>query len=350
VSLEAERMAQAGWLHRVGLTRAVVRSRMPRVQVAADLTRGDPDRALMRVPSVVLETLREGVGSGPVLVSVPRTGYLPMLACQGCREPVRCPDCAQPMSATGPERVPRCTRHGGEPAWRCPICGSGQVRAVVVGVRRTAEEFGRAIPGVPVVSSSGADPVRVLEPARGVVVATPGAEPDPGPAGYAALAVLDVGAALSRPGLRVPEEVLRRWLGAATLVRPAASGGRVVVVGEGDAREVQALVRWDPSGYAARALEERRMLHLPPAVRIAQLTGPGLPAGELAEEVATELGTRILRRSGPLAGQDEEVTWLLAVSIGDGPVLSAALQRAQALRSARRAPVVTVRMDPVALR
>ncbi len=350
VSLEAERMAQAGWLHRVGLSRTAVRGRMPRVQVAADLAHGDPDRALVRVPSVVLEALREGVANGPVLVSVPRTGYLPMLACEGCREPVRCPECAQPMAATGPERLPRCPRHGGQEAWRCPICGSGQVRAVVVGVRRTAEEFGRAIPGVPVVSSSGADPVRALKNARGVVVATPGAEPHPGPDGYAALAVLDVGAALSRPGLRVPEEVLRRWFGAATLVRPAAAGGRVVVVGDGEAREVQALVRWDPIGYAARALEERHLLHLPPAVRIAQLTGPGLPAGELADEVASELGDRILRRSGPLAGQDDQVTWLLAVSMGDGPALSAALQRAQVLRSARRAPVIAARMDPVALR
>ena len=38
---------------------------------------------------------------------------------------------------------------------------------------------------------------------------------------------------------------------------------------------------------------------------------------------------------------------LLAVSMSDGPALTAALQRAQAARSARHAPLVTVRVDPV---
>jgi primosomal protein N' (replication factor Y) len=349
VSLEAARMVEAGWLRPVAPTRDVVRARMPRIAVAADLAHGDPAASAVRVPSAALQALREGVEQGPLLVSVPRAGYLPMLACQGCRETVRCPACSAPMSA-GSDRAPRCAQHGGEPGWRCPVCRSDRVRAVVVGVRRTAEEFGRALPGVPVLSSSGEQPLRTLESRRCVVVATPGTEPHPGPDGYAALVLLDAMAALSRPGLRVPEEVLRRWLAAAALVRPAREGGRVVIVGDSDVREIQALVRWDPAGYAARALEERRLLHLPPAVRTAQLSGPALPTGELADEVAGELGARVLRRSGPLPGPDGEVAWLLAVSLADGSALSAALQRAQSVRSARRAPVVTVRLDPVRLR
>ena len=60
-----------------------------------------------------------------------------------------------------------------------------------------------------------------------MVVATPGAEPDPGPEGYSALVVLDAAAALSRPGLRVAEDVLRRWFAAASWVRAAGVGGRV---------------------------------------------------------------------------------------------------------------------------
>ena len=48
-------------------------------------------------------------------------------------------------------------------------------------------------------------------------------------------------------------------------------------------REVQALIRWDPHGYAERELAERAALHLPPAVRIAQLTGPALPTLEVAD-------------------------------------------------------------------
>ena len=63
----------------------------------------------------------------------------------------------------------------------------------------------------------------------------------------------------------------------------------------------------------------------------------------------------MLRRSGPLAvraGEEDgpEVAWLVAVSMGEGPRLAAAVQAEQSVRSARRAPVVTVRMDPVRLR
>lgn len=349
VTLEGARMATTGWLAPIEVPRAVLRSRMPRVQVAADLV-ADPARSASRIPSVAIEMLRTAIASGPVLVSVPRAGYLPMLACQSCREPVGCPQCSRPMQAQGPDRHPSCRTHGAIADWRCPVCAGQVVRAVVVGVRRTAEEFGRALPGVQVVTSSGQEHVRSLARGDVMVVATPGAEPDPGPQGYSALVVLDAGAALSRPGLRVAEEVLRRWFAAASLVRSAGDGGRVLIVGESDMREVQALIRWDPHGYAGRELAERASLHLPPAVRIAQLTGLALPTLEVADALGDELGDMVLRRSGPLPGAEEAVTWLLAVSIADGAHLTAAVRRIQSGRSARRAPMVAVRMDPVTLR
>lgn len=349
VSLEAARMAGTGWLVPVEVPRAQLRTRAPRVQVAADL-RADPARSSSRIPSVALEMLREAVGTGPVLVSVPRAGYLPMLACQACREPAACPQCQGTLQATGPERRPTCRTHAVIEDWHCPVCGRADVRAVVVGVRRTAEEFGRALPGVRVVLSSAEEPTRSIAGEPALVVATPGAEPDPGPAGYAALVVLDVGASLSRPGLRVAEEVLRRWFAVACLVRPAALGGRVLVVGESDLREVQALIRWDPYGYAVRELAERAELHLPPAVRTAQLTGPAQAVAEVVDAVALDLGDRLVRRSGPLPGPEGAVSWLLAAAIADGARLTAALQRVQVTRSTRRAPVVGVRLDPVSLR
>ena len=351
VTLEAARMSAGGWLHQVALPRPVLRNRMPRIQAAADLV-ADPARTGSRIPSVALELLRAARETGPLLVSVPRAGYLPVLACQACREPVGCPRCARPMQATGPDRVPACARHGALPDWRCPFCGGQVLRAAVVGVRRTAEEFGRALPGLTVITSSGQAPVRTLTRPDALVVATPGAEPDPGPDGYGALLLLDAAAALSRPGLRVAEEVLRRWFDIAAMVRPADRGGRVLVVGEPDIREVQALIRWDPIGYAQRELAERAALRLAPAVRVAQLTGPALATAELADRIAEELGPAIVRRSGPLPGprEESEVAWLLAVSFADGPRLAQALARAQSVRSARRAVQVGVRIDPVGRR
>ncbi len=348
VTLEAVRMAQSGWLRPVALPRAAVRAQSPRVQSVADLSARDPASAGARVPAPVLGVLRGGLADGPVLVSVPRTGYLPVLACAECREQVRCPTCGGAMSADGPDRLAVCPTHGPQPGWRCRLCGSAGLRAGVTGARRTAEEFGRALPGVPVVTSTGDRRVLRVEE-RPLVVATPGAEPDPGPAGYAALVILDVAASLSRPGLRVAEELLRRWLAAAALVRPATRGGRVLVVGEPDVREVQALIRWDPVGYAERELAERRGLHLPPAVRMARLSGPAAEVADLARALADDLAASVLRLSGPIPGAGDETTWLLATSIADGPLLASALKHHQAARSARRVPVVVARMDPIRL-
>ena len=149
-------------------------------------------------------------------------------------------------SATAP---PTCRWCGAaDEAWACPECGHRGLRAPVVGETRTAEELGRRFPGT-VVRTSGGD--RVLasvddEPA--IVVATPGAEPV-AEGGYAAVVLLDTWLALGLADLRAEEEALRRWCNAVGLVRP---GGRAVVVGDPAHPAVQALVRWDPAGFAAR--------------------------------------------------------------------------------------------------
>ena len=65
-------------------TRDVVRAASPRITVAG--TSGpdaqDPLAAAARLPSDGWRVLREAVRRGPVLVQVPRTGYVPTLACQ----------------------------------------------------------------------------------------------------------------------------------------------------------------------------------------------------------------------------------------------------------------------------
>jgi primosomal protein N' (replication factor Y) len=47
----------------------------------------------------------------------------------------------------------------------------------------------------------------------------------------------------------------------------------VLLVGDGAPGPTQALVRVDPAGFAERELDERAELHLPPAVRVAAVTG-----------------------------------------------------------------------------
>jgi primosomal protein N' (replication factor Y) len=239
--------------------------------------------------------------------------------------------------------------------WQCPDCGGRQVRALVTGAGRTAEELGHAFPGVPVLTSGG-DTVLPAVPARpALVVATPGAEPAAA-GGYAAALLLDGWALLGRPSLRAAEEALRRWLNAAALVRPGPAGGTVTVVAEAGLPPVQALIRWDPVTHAERELAEREQLRFPPAVRMAAVTGPAegvtallaaadLPASAEALGPVTPAGP-----PAPAGGGQDGVRMLIRVPRAAAADLAAALQAAQAVRSARKDPLpVRVQLDPAEL-
>ena len=201
---------------------------------------------------------------------MPRRGYLAAVACARCRAQARCATCAGPLEVSGSHGTPGCRWCGALAAdWTCARCGSGQLRALVTGAARTAEELGRAFPGVPVRTSGGQHVLATVPAEPALVIATPGAEPV-APGGYAAALLLDGWALLGRPSLRAAEEALRRWLNAAALVRP---GGSVVVLAEATLPAVQALIRWDPVTFSERELAERAELAFPPAVRMASVTG-----------------------------------------------------------------------------
>ncbi|TXR91794.1 primosome assembly protein PriA, partial [Streptomyces sp. col6] len=272
-TVEAAQLVESGWALPLRAGREQLRAAAPVIRTVGDgeLARDGAARAA-RLPSLAWQTVRDGLRTGPVLVQVPRRGYAPRLACERCREPARCRQCAGPLEAPDQQDL-NCAWCGrAETAWHCVACGGRRLRAQVVGARRTAEELGRAFPAVPV-RTSGRDHVLDSVPDRpALVVSTPGAEPV-AEGGYAAALLLDGWAMTGRPDLRAGEEALRRWTSAAALVRGRPEGGTVVVVAEPTLRPVQALVRWDPVGHARRELAERAELGFPPVSRMASVTG-----------------------------------------------------------------------------
>ncbi|WP_432547074.1 primosomal protein N' family DNA-binding protein [Kineococcus sp. SYSU DK004] len=350
---EAQQLLHDGWARPVVADRDVVRERAPRVSVAGTAPHAqDPVAAAARLPSDGWRVLREAVRRGPVLVQVPRGGYVPTLACATCREPARCSVCAGPLALDEAAGTPSC-RWCGRPAADhvCPHCGDTRFRAVVTGARRTAEEMGRAFPGVDVVTSGGSRVVDRVGDRPALVIATPGAEPVAG-GGYAAAMLLDGWVLLGRPDLRAQEEALRRWTAAASLVRGAGQGGAVVVVADPQAPAVQALVRWDPAGFAERELASRAELQLPPAARFAGLIGA---AADVAEAVAALPPLPDARVLGPVPlpapprGRDPEplVRTVVRVPRERSDELAAALRALAAGRSLRKLPPVRVRVDPL---
>ncbi|GAA2578788.1 primosomal protein N' [Actinomadura fulvescens] len=351
---EATQLVESGWAHALAADRTRVRAVMPRIGPVGDDAELPKDAAARsaRLPNVAFQAARRALEAGPVLVQVPRRGYLPALACGRCRTQARCPACQGPLALRSSHATPYC-RWCGHIAgdWRCPECGHIHIRAIVVGAKRTAEELGRAFPGVPVKTSGREAVLDRIGPERALVVATPGAEPVAGE-GYAAALLLDGWALLGRADLRAGEETLRRWMNAAALVRPA---GTVVVSAEGSLPVVQALIRWDPVTFAERELAERRDAGFPPAVRMASLTAsPAAIRGLLADarlpEAAEVLGPVPVSAPHDAGDEQEKERALVRVPRAAGAALAKALKEAQGVRSARKADeYVRVQIDPLEL-
>ena len=358
---EAHALVRSGWAHDIVATRSVVRARSPRVAALDDsgyADERDPAARTARIPYIALRAARSSLEAGaPVLVQVPRRGYIPSLACGRCRTIARCRQCTGPLSLQdrGPGTVCRwCGR--AEPTLRCARCGSDAVRAVVIGARRTAEELGRAFAGTPVMTSAGDAIVAAVAARPALVVATPGAEPR-AEGGYGAALLLDTWALLGRQDLRAAEDALWRWMSAAALVRPGGDGGVVLVVAESSIPTVQSLIRWDPVGHAEAELTARAEVGLPPSVHMAALDGAAGAVAALLDQVRLPDGADLLgpvdpppgvrRPAGTPAGAPV-TRMLVRVRREQGLALAASLRRGVSVLSARQDhEPVRVQIDPL---
>ncbi|MET8870639.1 hypothetical protein [Nocardia sp. NPDC004604] len=364
---EIQAVVDSGWAHDLIADRAVVRKLSPRISAPGDsdiAMERDPVARAVRIPAVGYAAARSALKEGvAVLVQVPRRGYIPALACAKCRTPARCRHCNGPLALPDGRaghrgetaHSPACRWCGiTEAAFRCPACASRALRAVVIGAARTAEELGRAFPGVPIRGSSGGAILDTVEPGPQVIVATVGAEPVL-PGGYGVALLLDGWALLSRADLRAAEDTLRRWMSAAALVR---NHGQVIVMAEPSLPTVQALLRWDPVGHARAELASRAEVGFPPAVRMAAIDGTSdsiaelLSAAKLPDSVdrlgpvPLPPGARKPFDSGDSPAEVERM--LLRVNRASGAALARALTAAQAIRSTHRSDApLRVQIDPV---
>ena len=349
-SCDAQQWIERGWLGVIEQTPEQRRLAAPAVRAARDLGH-DADADTARLPLAASQVIRTGLTVGPVLVQVPRAGYLVALTCQRCRTPVRCSACHGPVGAQklGPDGRRLVCRWCGRivTGWRCLECGGATLRAPVVGAGRTAEELGRAFPGFRVIDSSGDHVVERIGASPALVVATPEAEPLP-EAGYAAAVLLDADWVLMRQDLRASEEAVRRWFTAMSLVRPGGDGGTVCVVGEPQASAVQALLRVDPGGFAARELHERREAGFPPAMTFVEGTGdPSALTGFVAVLPNDLPGDAFGPVDVPSEDGQPQQRMLWRCDLSDAPKLVAGMKAASAQRSATKAQsVVRIQVDP----
>jgi primosomal protein N' (replication factor Y) len=262
---EVERLVEVGYLRELGLARP----RHPRVIPTANIAAQDRLAAQARIPSIAWREASAASRTGPVLVQVARPGYATGMRCVDCGESARCRVCGGPLHQKRQGGILSCSWCAApEAAWRCQNCQSTRIRPAGAGATRTAEELGRAFPGVRIIVADGERSIQAIDAKPAIVVATRGAEPIAA-GGYRAVLLLDGDRMVARESLRVGEDCLRWWSDAAAL---AADDAPVVLVGVGGAL-ASALVTGRQADYARGELADRRSLRFPPAVRVATVTG-----------------------------------------------------------------------------
>jgi primosomal protein N' (replication factor Y) len=328
---DVQRLVQRGWVREI----PAARRQSPRVVLSA--TQDDGGARGARVPSAAFAAARKALAEGPVLVQVSRPGYSPVLVCAECRSPARCPHCSGPLRARRAGAAPECTWCGRSfPSWTCPHCTSTRLRMASSGSARTADELGRAFPGVRVILADGEHPVASVDDRPALVVATRGAEP-PAAGGYRAVLLLDGERMLLAEQLRIGESCLRWWSNAAALAVPGAPVHLVGVTGP----VARALATWGQPAYARAELADRAPLLMPPTVRVAAIEGASASVDDvlttLRERVPSLPPTAVL---GPVPAEAGTVRALVRFEYAQGAAVAEHLRAAviaDALRGRRRA-------------
>lgn len=360
---EVQQLVESKWAHNLIGHEQHLAAQLPEIIAARD-TVNDPesgDRG--RLPAVAFKKAKESLRQGlPVLVQVPRRGYILTLSCRRCGTAARCRWCNGPLgipaSAAPDQPAPPTCRWCGriDVHHRCHHCGSDAIRPRSLGSSRTAEEFGRIFSPHPVVDSSGERIIDEIAEGPRVVVATPSAAPR-APQGYGTVLLLDAWVMLQRQDMRADEDAIAAWAAAAALARPHSEGGAVIIDADAAAPAVANLLRWDVVGAAEQILRDRGAAGLPPVEHFAAVDGTDAGLRSFMSELHLPEGAEVLGPvelpwgARPPAGVEPGTPisrMLVRVPRSSARALGEALKAAQAVRAAKKEPgAVRVIVNPV---
>ena len=294
-------------------------SRRPRVIPTALSLSHDAPTSPSRLPSTVFQAVKDALEDGPVLVQVFRAGFSPGLSCQGCRARALCRHCGGPLRSARAGALPTCVWCGVVAAkWACPECAMTTLVPRGQGIGRTVSDLGKSFPAVPVVRSDGDNAVSSVPRTPALVVATRGAEPTVA-GGYPLVLLLDGAAMLQRDSLGALEESIQGWEHAISF----ASQDGVVFATDVDGPPALALAAGNWTHLLRHELSQRLSLGLPPAVRIASLTGPATEVEGIHQ--ALRAASPSIDVLGPVGLATGGVTMVVRFSYSLGDVITAEL-------------------------
>ncbi len=256
-----------------------------------------------RLPSTVYQAVKVALESGPVLIQVFRSGFSPGLSCAQCKSKAACAHCGGPLRMSSAKGNPSCLWCGVVAArWTCPECSGTELQPRGQGIGRTVSDLGKSFPSVPVIRSDGDNRVVSVPRSPALVVATRGSEPVT-PGGYSMVLLLDGAAMLQRDSLGALEESVHAWEHA---VSYTAEDGLCYVT-DLDGPPAMALAAGTWTQLLRHELAQRVTLKLPPALRIASLTGPSQDVDSIRDA---------------LSALSSQIDSLGPVSVGGGAVLT----------------------------
>lgn len=245
------------------------------------------------------ELVRALDDEGRVACILNRTGRVRLLACVTCGELAACDLCQGAVRQLDDARL-TCSRCGEQRPPVCASCGGARLKNLVLGVARAREELSALI-GEPVGEVTASDAVdgdaRVVIGTEALLRASP-----PRDAGWKKVAFLDFDQHLTALRQQAESEAMALMVLACRQVGPRSAGGRVLVQTRlPEHRVLDAARRANPGPFTRELAVQAQLMHWPPAVAQAEISGPG--AAAFIERLGRPVGIDVL---GPSDGR-----WLL---------------------------------------
>jgi primosomal protein N' (replication factor Y) len=388
-SLESRHNVATGKIERLELpSRVGGGGALPSIELVDLRARGEIAEARRRDrdnaddgPGVVLsgplvDAMAETLAGGDqVLLFLNKRGYAAALLCEACGRIERCPHCSVSLTVHKHDATLRCHQCGHEQRLppTCPACASEALLQVGLGTERLEAEVKARFPDARVARLDRdstqrkgaleqvlrAVHAREIDVLLGTQMLAKGH--DFPHVQLVGVVLADI--ALSMPDFRASERAFALLAQVAGRAGRGAKRGRVLVQTYDPEHEaLRGLVDHDVQGFAARALEERKLYGYPPFTRLARVVvehADDREAARIARAAAKCMTTRaaLLSRGaasvlGPapcplerVAGRSRQHVLLRARSHADRAVIVAALQADAALHKATRTASARLILD-----
>ena len=209
------------------------------------------------IPSALVKEFKAALSKGPVLVLAPSKGYGLAISCANCRNNAKC-KCGGKLTKQSKTADPNCVLcNQSYPDWRCTFCKENKIYLQGRGIERIAEEFGKTFSNTAIHIATAEKSIEGEIPKRSIVLATVGVAPY---LKYSALMVLD--------GLNSNSDMRNEERFLSTLYRYSSMvDGTVLVCERPEHPAINSLIRWNPSSWINRLLQEHEEAEIPPYAR-----------------------------------------------------------------------------------